>query len=271
MSTKITTTAAIMGVGPELASEWLANRLEEQRTVRKTHVSRLASEMLAGRFKLGPDAILRIRGKLANGQHRLEAVVSSGKAQQFIVLDSSDEQLYKILDSGIKRTVADSLVRSPYYKHFPACARLVLAWHAGKVTPRQRWDNELTQGELIEFCEGNADVLSDAASFVNPLYEKTMLLQSSIGEALFVLADEIGRREEARAFLTALYIDGGSNAAGDLRNRMIANKGAKARLPAGYIFGLTVKSFRSFVSGTWLGTLKWVTGEPAPSLEGIKR
>ena len=267
-------TAELMKITPEIATEWLEERWGEQRAVRAGHVARLAADMDAGRFRVSPDAILRIKHKLANGQHRLEAVVKSGKPQTFLVMESTDDELYKVLDAGLRRTVSDGLIGVKYSQNIPSIARWVQSYESGSIrqsartgsSAGKRSENPLTQCELIDYCIGNQHELSEAAEFVKPLYEQTRLLPFSIGGALYVLASARSDMDKVKQFLQQTYIDGGASAAGDLRNRLIANRGSKARLRAGYVFGITLKAFNSFRNGTRPGCLKWSKDELFPAI-----
>lgn len=274
---KTNATAEVRKITPEIANEWLEERWGEQRTVRTAHVNRLAADMEAGRFKTSPDAILRIKGKLANGQHRLTAVVQSGKPQQFLVMESNDEELYKVIDAGLRRTVADGLIGIQFAKSIPSIARWVQAYENRNLRQGSRCGSEAsvvpgtnywpTQSELIDYCLGNQEVLSEAATYVNPLYTQTKLLPLSIGAAIYALAaSRNGHLEKAKTFLQQVYLDGGSSAAGDLRNRLIANRGSKAKLNAGYLFGITIKAFKSYYNGTRPGVLKWAKDEELPTI-----
>lgn len=272
---KTPATVEIRKITPELASEWLDERWGEQRSVRAAHVNRLAADMNAGRFKISPDAILRIKNKIANGQHRLEAVVQSGKAQSFLVMESSDEELYKIIDAGLKRTVADGLFGILFAKSIPSIARWVQAYNSQTIRASARGGCEAgltgphfpTQCELIDYCRENHEVLSEAAGYVRPLYEKTWLLPLSIGAAIYALAaTRDGYLEKAKSFLRVVYLEGGNTAAGDLRNRLIGNRIGKGKLNAGYIFAITLKAFKSYCNGLRPGVLKWVKNEEFPSI-----
>jgi hypothetical protein len=274
---KTNASVEVIKITPEIATEWLADRWGEQRTVRSAHVNRLAADMEAGRFKISPDAILRIKNKLANGQHRLTAVVQSGKAQSFIVMESNDEELYKVIDDGLRRTVSDGLIGIQYSKSIPAIARWVQSYETKSLRQGARYGSEAsvypgtnnwpTQCELIDYCLGNHEVLSEAASYVNPLYTQTKLLPLSIGAAIYTLAAaRNGYLEKAKTFLQQVYIGGGNTAAGDLRNRLIANRGSKSRLKAGYVFGITIKAFKSFYNGSRPGVLKWAKDEEFPTI-----
>lgn len=256
-------------ITPEVAAEWLEERWEDQRRVRKQHVAKLAADMNAGRFKVSPDAILRVRGKVANGQHRLLAVVQSGKPQQFLVLESNDEELYKVIDSGLRRTAADGLMGMPLAQNLPPIARWVKGYEDGNfyATSKSGTDHAcVTQSEVIDYCISNQDALVEAASFVRALYEQTRLLPISIGGALYVIAAMNNKKGKAIEFLNAVYVEGGANAAGDLRNRLIINKGGKSKMPHGYTFAITLKAFRSFCNGTRPGVLKWANDEAIPMI-----
>lgn len=274
---KTQVTAEIKKITPELATEWLADRWGEQRTVRTAHVARLASDMEAGRFKISPDAILRIKNKLANGQHRLEAVVRTGKPQNFLVMESNDEELYKVIDAGLRRTAADGLIGLPFAKSLPSIARWVQAFEKQSLYASARSGSEaasgpgsvngfITQSEMIDYCHSNQEILSAAASFVNPLYSQTKLLPLSIGGALYVIGETHNKADKTHAFLQQVYVDGGTNAAGDLRNRLIANRGSKSKISAGYIFGISIKALKSFCNGTRPGVLKWAKDEGFPTI-----
>ena len=261
-----------MLVTPELASEWLAELFEGQRPCRMGKVETLVRDMDAGRFKLGPDAILRIKGKTANGQHRLQAVVKSGKAQWFIVMESNDEELYKVIDAGLKRSVSDGIGEFIFASKIPSVARWVMAYEAGAVISASNSGANakkigvMSQSEMIDYCKSNSDILGRACSFVNPLYAATGLLPLSVAAAIFVIGENANKAEKTREFLKCLYIDGGPNAAGDLRNRLIANKGNKAKISSAYQFGISMKALKHFCNGTRTSVLKWVANEPFPEL-----
>ena len=109
-------------VSPELAKDML-NRYpyKHQRGVRKWAVDFYASEMNRGEFKSFTTIELCHcidRKYLIDGQHRLWAVVQSGKPQQFILLETqaaNEGELaarYAVTDRGVGRTTMDQLATS---------------------------------------------------------------------------------------------------------------------------------------------------------------
>lgn len=258
---------------PAMATEWLASKWGEQRPVRAGHVNKLAADMAEDRFRISPDAILRVKGKLANGQHRLEAVVQSNTKQTFLVMESNDEELYKIVDAGLKRTVSDSLLTMPYNKNIPSMAKWAIAYENGTVFRSQtspskggRAVKAMTQSAMIDYCIENQDLLIQAAQFVCPLYMETRLLSFSIGGAIYCIAATRHKLEKAKQFLTAVYRDGGNDAAGDFRNRLIQIRGQRVKEHQGYIFGIAIKAFKSYCNGTRPVSLKWAKDEGLPTI-----
>lgn len=111
------TTASIETVTPEMAIRWMSENLyEHQRPPSDFHVKFLADEMLRHTFK--QDTVIefcQVNGTevLTDGQHRLKAVVLSGKPQRFVVVKraaKSEKDIaadYTRTDKGRARTVAD--------------------------------------------------------------------------------------------------------------------------------------------------------------------
>jgi hypothetical protein len=277
---KLNISASLEKITPEIATEWLSEKWGDQRIIRPSHVARLAADMEAGRFKVSPDAVTRIMGKLANGQHRLMAVVSSGKAQQFLVLESNDEELYKVIDAGLKRTVTDAIRGMAYSKAVPSIARWVMSYgqqtlyrgarnssegSAGTYSKNTKSQRFPTQVQVINYCLENEDILVEASSFTNPLYVKTRLFNLSMGGAIYIIGSS-RNKEKTKEFLEQVYVSGGQSAAGDLRNRLISNQTSRAKLRPGYIFGIAIKSLKSFLNGSRLGNLKWADSEGFPTI-----
>ena len=263
-------TVSIVTITPETAGEWLENKWGEQRAVRSGHVQRLASDMIAGLFRLNSDAILRINHKLANGQHRLSAVVKSGKPQKFLVMESDDAELYKLLDCGMKRKAADALT-GDFKGIIPSVARLVVAYDQRAITQSNLTNGSyLTQVQIVNFCEDNHESLVEAARVANPLYTSTKILPVSISAAIhFISERNSARRGKAESFLKAVYLGDGAEgtAANDLRNRMTLQRTSKAKLRSSYVFGLTMKAFKFWLERKRPGTLKWVENEPLPTID----
>lgn len=94
-------------VSPNLAKSWLEKN-ETNRNLRKKSVSQYASDMISKNWVEKPVAIcFNQDGKLANGQHTLNAIIQSGKEQSLLIAKNVPTQSIAMMDIGVKRTITD--------------------------------------------------------------------------------------------------------------------------------------------------------------------
>lgn len=80
----------------------------DNRRVRENNVKWLSDQMLRGEWLLTHQGIaFSDSGKLLDGQHRLLAVIKSNKPAQFMVTHGLDENAFKAIDCGERRSLAD--------------------------------------------------------------------------------------------------------------------------------------------------------------------
>lgn len=94
-------------ITPDRAKQFLEKN-NQNRNLRQSVVASYANEMSAGRWLATGDPIRFFEdGSLADGQHRLNAVISSGVTVQMWVLRGVGIEAMAGIDMGAKRTVAD--------------------------------------------------------------------------------------------------------------------------------------------------------------------
>lgn len=99
----------VMDVTPETALAWL-ERNTHNRPVRFRHVESLSRDMHNGRWHYDGSAIRFFDdGGLADGQHRLLAVVDSGKTFPFLIVPGLDRAAQEVVDTGARRSTGDAL------------------------------------------------------------------------------------------------------------------------------------------------------------------
>jgi len=94
---------------PALASALLPKMHPQQRRTELRHVTRIASDMMNGRYIFTGDTIvIDWDGYVINGQHRINAVVQSGIPQWMIFVYGVDPKALAAIDNNNKpRTVGD--------------------------------------------------------------------------------------------------------------------------------------------------------------------
>lgn len=96
-------------VTPERAARYLKNN-HGNRKLKPSVVARYAATMLSGNWVLSPEAIcFAPDGRVLNGQHRLTAVINSGVPTPFLIIRGVSPEVFKVLDRGATRTIADAL------------------------------------------------------------------------------------------------------------------------------------------------------------------
>lgn len=102
-------TVSIERIGPDRAAEYM-KRNTRNRPLNKRYGLQLSDVMSEGDWWMnGETIIFAADGTLLNGQHRLWAILSSGVAVDVMVVRGIDEDAFKTLDGGRKRTVGDAL------------------------------------------------------------------------------------------------------------------------------------------------------------------
>jgi hypothetical protein len=103
-------TAVIEWITPELAREYLDLNFARNRSLLKTTSKNYADIMVAGDWKLCPDAVaFAINGDMVNGQHRLKAVIDTGLTQPFLVVRGFPPEDVTVFDLGKRRMMDERL------------------------------------------------------------------------------------------------------------------------------------------------------------------
>lgn len=106
----------VMLVGPDLAIKWLEYNTRN-RPLDQKHVDYLTAEMKAGRWKLTHVGIaFDINNVLQDGQHRLWAIVFSGRTVEMSVTFNTPQDCIQYVDGGKKRMAHERMHLSGRYQ-----------------------------------------------------------------------------------------------------------------------------------------------------------
>ncbi len=152
-------------VTPQMASAWLAKNNEGNRSVRQGDVNLLASEISSGGYEPTHQGIgFYDDGTLADGQHRLHAIVKAGVGIWINVTTGLRRVANHKIDRGIGRTAKDSLhflgIKSDQ-KRVAICTAMIyqfetevagrLGWHPSKIPSERYADLYSRFSPAIEF------------------------------------------------------------------------------------------------------------------------
>jgi hypothetical protein len=151
----------------KLAKEWLETN-EGNRNLREGHVAKLASDMADGKFLYTAEPIKfddSTPPQVIDGQHRLAAIIRSGKPQRMLIVTGIPRDHRKAMDQGAKRSVADNLRMDAGVVNshqITAIARLLMRWMAGDARNASKQPSDM---HVYDFVMTNHAELADAASY----------------------------------------------------------------------------------------------------------
>lgn len=97
-------------ITPKKAKELLLLNTKN-RTIKQNKVNDYANDMINGRWRSSTGESIKITksGFLADGQHRLLAVIKINNPIKFLVISELEDDVMDVIDTGVKRTSGDIL------------------------------------------------------------------------------------------------------------------------------------------------------------------
>lgn len=151
--------ASYIAVTPETAERWLSGNTVN-RKIRERRVQQYARDMAAGRWWPSNDAVaFSPDGELLNGQHRLNAVVRSGKTIVFLVVRNMPPESMTAMDQGAARSAGDALrfAGEHHTSTLAAVTKLCIVYTDGRIYK----DNKIqavSHGEILDFLERHPNI-----------------------------------------------------------------------------------------------------------------
>lgn len=255
--------AEIRKIGPTEAAKMLEST-GDNRPLSQSHVDWLAAQMSAGTFRLNGQPIILNCKKVLDGQHRLWALVESGKTCEFWVIDGVPDSAFDTIDTGRNRTKADALaieigkerLSSRALRAAAAAVNYILSFdNDGRFIQNRR--KEHTNHGVIEFTKDNPDFIAEAERVGS-------LGQSVLPLSMLLTIHWLGRtgfpnafNEFVRPAVTGVGLEEGSP--------ILALRSKAINRDSGYIYvadkmALTVKAWNAWANGERPRFLRWVAG-----------
>ena len=195
-------------VTPDYAKD-LLQKNDRNRGISKYVLSNYVADMENERWQDSASQIqISSEGSLLNGQHRLHAVVQSGRSQYFTITRGLNSETQDVMDLGKTRTVADALsIRGVKNWHMVAASiRLHYGWQTG--TPIKTFEGGRTgrtKAQEIELILQEKDKIPMLGEVMNMASRSTAafrpLTGASAGAFLIEATRLPGTWEYARNFI----------------------------------------------------------------------
>ena len=154
-------------VTPEMAKEYLTKNTDN-RNKRGWWVSGLAGQIKRGEWIPTHQGVgITESGRLIDGQHRLEAIIEANIPVEMMVTTGVRDDAYKVLDNGIKRTLADLTgINTKTAEVCRVLSRFIYSGNSNTSAEQCLQVYNTGVGEvsdnLIEYCGKNIKVYSSA-------------------------------------------------------------------------------------------------------------
>lgn len=159
-------------VTPEVAKNLLQRNYDGNRRVRNHVVEKYSSDMASGMFH--PDAnglvIVDKNGVMIDGQHRMLAIIATGRTYDMDIRFDADSEAFTMIDSGSARTAAD-VIGGKYSIVKAAISKIALEYTEGDLSLQGllQTHGKRTKAETVRFFERNADRVEQAATYYESL------------------------------------------------------------------------------------------------------
>ncbi len=261
-------TYEVVRISPTVAERWLG-RNSQNRNIRHGWVSDLARMMVDGEWLLNGEAIKFAHdGVLLDGQHRLHAIVQSGKTVPMLVVRGLPANAQDTMDTGRARNAAHMLQIKGYPNatNLAATARIVLIYRDGV---RESINScKVSNRRIEEFARGNT-MLAYASSQSSWISRSFRVRPALIGAAMYIL---MGIDADAAQEFFDRCADGVGLAAGSpilaLRARVAANREERVNNPAEGDLSLIFRTWNAWRQKKSTSQIRvYVNGELIPCPE----
>lgn len=274
---EFTPTPRVIKFTPALAERILDNN-RLNRPLRQGRVEQYARDMKAGRWAANGETIkLTQDGDLLDGQHRLFAVVESGKEIEMLLVEGLDPAVMPTIDTGAPRTFGDVLgIQGGKNNLVTASVLRWLWWYPKrKSQPSGPTHQRITHQELFDSLPKHPDVPLRVSEITGGGSKQARrFVPVSILAFVYTLAYRADPTV-AGAWLhqidSGMGIDEEKHPVHQLRERMLANRLSSAKLPAIDVCALTIKSYNHLLTGKRTKTLTWKRVEDFPSVERLAK
>jgi hypothetical protein len=250
-------------VTPALAERFLLHN-HSNRNLSRMHVSLLARAMTAGDWRRTGDPIrFSEDGYLLDGQHRLQAIILSGRPQKLTVIDGVSPDTQVVIDVGRKRSLTDHLHMKgeKYASTLAATLRMVWAFENGQPSGKGVTPSHI---ELLE-------LLANRPAIRESVYEGERVARALQGSrALYAAAHWIlvGVDHDDADFFFDRLVDGANLVPGDaifvLRHILEKDAFAARKLHTSHRLALIIKAWNAYRQGAQVKALSWKRGGARP-------
>lgn len=230
----------------------------DNRTLRPKHLDRLAGDMEHDRFLVTHQGVaFDEEGRLIDGQHRLQAIIESGKSQWLMVTHGLPSLAKRVIDGGAKRATHD-FMPGKFKSSRAAGLRIVLSvdYNGGEFTIGSLafGMQQITSAAIQEAWEDFDDIEEIAG-----LAQEASRNVISCGPSPLIAAGLI-YSNSAKDFLTGMKTMTGLDS-GDPRLALLKFRGGNQRIQTPTAAFVAIKAAKAFNQGKKMNIIRFSSVE----------
>lgn len=233
-------------ITPDIAKQYLKHNTTN-RGISKKVISKYADDMKNGKWELNGSSISFYKnGTLANGQHRLMAVVQSGATIETLVVYDVDESVH-IYDRLLVRTPAHIMQFAGYETVFAnntsvGTINYLFVAFLGK--------SDVSDNARMQFVDDNAKTLEKVMQICTGGISRKAPFLAAVFCALYCGIDEDGIKDFVNAVNTGFTPQGEpQTSAIVIRNYLISGYKNSNHACKKYLFNITTNAIKDFAVG----------------------
>lgn len=279
MSGKANIKIELVKITPDMAEMMIEKQNKHNRAISERKVDQYARDMKRGEWITNGEAI-KISGTnlILDGQHRLLAIINSGKTIEMLIITGLPEKAQESMDQGRMRTFNDMLkLRGEGdYHNLAAITRIIYSFQTCGV-PIAGWAGITPSNQqLSTTLKNNNSDIHKSLAFSNQTKRKWIPI-STVG-ALHMLFSSVDEAD-ANAFFTGLLVGENLDRTSPiyvLRERLINEYhfASERRMHLRTKVVFIIKAWNAWKQGTPMTKLMWNGGgsnpEHFPKIEGLQ-
>jgi hypothetical protein len=271
-------TSTVEAIDPRLAAEYLKTRPENQRTVKGRNLSGITASMASdGEWVFSGDPIrFNENGQLMDGQHRLLALIATGKTFKFVVQRNVPNEAFMVIDTGSRRSPADVLKISGYKYTTGVAAAIRAMIGLGNVAAGKTPHTSLTKATcshavLLQNAKKWGSRLEDSMKIMATGPARQVCHPPGMFAALHFLFSERNAKEADTFFKSLIVGDafefGSKDPIFQLRNTLINNRiSSNKKRATHYLVAVTIKAWNLYMDRQSVITLQFRENETWPAI-----
>lgn len=261
-------------VTPQLAAEWLKFNVGNRKPS-GPKIRRFARMMAEGRWSLNGEMLkFGASGRLLDGQSRLQAIISANVPVQLEVRGGLPEKAQESMDTGEAREHRHQLEmlgeKNP--NECAAALRLIYFWEKGYIGScgsSAAGNRDITNTTIRETLERHPGVRASVGRCLN-LKQLLPVSAAAFFHYIFSTADA----KKADLFIDRLTTGANlseTSAVYQLRERLMQDRLAQAKIKKREKFALVVKAWNAFRTGKPVTRLSFSPLEDFPEVSGLEK